>query len=189
LAHTRIPHSVHSCLANALLLGQIAFPTNLNLNKFDITQPLNSRVLEYLGSDERRLFRKWKDAPIFAPPSADPDPYMDCGCHPDIVTYMWDHLAIGLPTNCRGLVYGTPALVHSKSRVILALGMGTQYGLRLPGVSADEGAKKGLRMVMNWSDGTRTNIQNDFGEDWYFGSFDTEILTWCKIAYELFDIV
>lgn len=112
---------------------------------------------------------------------------MKCGCHPEIVERLWDQIGPKLPTDCRGLVHSNPALVHSRSGVILAIGMGTWYGLRLPGTAGKEAAKAGAETFMRWSTGDCGDIRLTLGENWVFGGFLADEPLWCKTVYDLFD--
>lgn len=55
------------------------------------------------------------------------------GAHPDIAEYVLDTLRGELPEICRWIVYGLPVLVHPRSGIIFAFGMGSEcVALRLP---------------------------------------------------------
>jgi hypothetical protein len=55
------------------------------------------------------------------------------GAHPDIAAYVFETLKAELPDTCRWIVYSRPALVHPKSGVIFAFGIGDDcVALRLP---------------------------------------------------------
>lgn len=112
--------------------------------------------------------------------------YYESGCHPDIVERIWDQIGAALPSDCRSLVYGTPALVHPASGAVLAIGMGTQYGLRLcePGLSAARAS--GAKTTATWTIGGSTDIVVECGADWVFGCFASDEPTWCRQAYEAF---
>jgi hypothetical protein len=146
--------------------------------------PLNVKLLRYIK-------RTRPNAPVFALWNSVLDPYNDCGCHPDIVTVLWDRIGKSLPTDCRGLVYGTPVLAHSKSGVILAIGLGTACGLLLPGALATLAMEAGAKTVQRWSTGDEMDIQKEFGEGWFF---DGEIqlpneICLCKEVYKIFDYI
>jgi hypothetical protein len=159
------------------------------ITRMEITQPENIKVLSHLKVDEKLNYmaRKRPDAPAFALWSSVPDAYRECGCHPEIVERLWDQIGAALPGDCRGLVYGNPALTHPESGVILAVGLGTWYGLRLPGSLLAEAIKAGAKTQTKWSDGNSMDIQLDFGEDWVFGAWLPNELTWCKSVYETFN--
>ena len=140
----------------------------------------NDAVLKYLALGKR-------NTALFADRNSIPQPYYNCGCHPDIVERIWDGIGVALPTDCSGLVYGTPALVHPRSAVIFALGIGTQYGLLLPGGLAVEAVKAGAKLQTKWSSGGTMEIQRELGTDWVFGAWLANEPSWCRRVYELFD--
>jgi hypothetical protein len=98
---------------------------------------------------------------------------------------------IKLEWKCQRIVVvlfcGNPALVHPKSRVILAIGIGTQYGLRLPGSLASEAMNAGAKTFTKWSTGGSMDIRLTLGDDWVFGGFLPNEAIWCKAVYEIFD--
>jgi hypothetical protein len=154
----------------------------------DMTQKLNVHVLEYLTREGGYVKLKRPDAPIFAHWNSVKDPYRLCGTHPDVVHRLWDEIGPALPTDCRGLVYEIPALVHAKSSVILALGLGTGYGLRLPGELKELAISAGAKTIAQWSTGRTTDIRLILGDEWVFGAWLPDELIWCKKAYEKLDI-
>lgn len=84
----------------------------------------NLKVLEYLKKENSGY-------PLLVKPSEiTVDPYFDLGVHPEIVERLWDKINSGLPSDCRMVIYGTPALAHPDSAVILALSIGTEYAFR-----------------------------------------------------------
>src|SRR5215207_8152737 len=83
--------------------------------KVDVSHPLNKQVLEYLD----RSSAKYK--PLINYPYEVKDPYNNQGSHPEIVERVWDDINSKLPKDCRCLIYGTPALVHSDTGIILAI--------------------------------------------------------------------
>ncbi len=155
----------------------------------NIIRPENAKVIAHLSRSGSYFAKKSHDSPAFASWNSVPNPYSGCGSHPDIVEYLWGKLGKALPSDSKGLVYGTPALVQPKSGVILALGNGTQYNLRLTKLLVIEAVKKGAETQMKWSTGDSTDIQKEYGEDWVFGAFLPEELIWCKQVYEMFDRV
>jgi hypothetical protein len=146
----------------------------------DITNPLNTKILSYLARG------KFKNTPAFAPWSALPDPW-DCCCHGDIVEYFACKIAPALPADCLAVVHSDPALVHPKSGVIFAICLGTEYGLRLPGLLAAEATQAGAKTFTKWSTGDVMDIRRELGEDWVFGAWLPNELIWCKKVYEIFD--
>jgi hypothetical protein len=152
----------------------------------DIEQTANKNVLSYLLREDSYMYQARLDAPIFAPWNSVTDPYLKCGCHPEAVQRLWDEIGPALPDDCRCLICLTPALVHPQSCVILGLGMGTEYALRLAGGIIDSAISKGARRTMKCSTGTTTNLEEIFGNDWVFGAWLKDELTWCKPTYEEF---
>lgn len=148
--------------------------------EWSIFLPANASVLRYLKE------RKPQGSP-FALPDGSVDPYYGCGCHPDIVERLWDQIGAALPVDSRCLVYGTPALVHPDSGVVLGIGVGTQYALRLPGSYGEKAIMAGAKTNTIWSGGDTLDIRRDFGDEWVFGAWITEEPTWCEEVYRLFD--
>ena len=146
----------------------------------DISHPQNTKVLAYLARGKR-------DVPVVSRPDSVPQPYYQCGCHPDIVERLWDQIGAALPADCRCLVHGTPTLVHPQTCVILAIGIGTQYGLRCPGGLATAAIKAGAKTSTTWSGGGEMETRRDLGEDWVFGAWLPEELNWCRSVYEGFN--
>jgi hypothetical protein len=142
----------------------------------DLAHPANDGVRRYLGRHER-------ERPALAAPASVADPYYNCGCHPDIVEWLWDKIAPALPGQCRFLVFGTPALVHPPSGLVFALGLGTQYGLRLADPLLAEAIRRGARTQNRWSSGEVMDITQDLGPDWCFGAWAREEAEWCRTAW------
>ena len=87
-------------------------------------RPENAGVLRYLGPG-----RGLEHLPVGEP--ADGADRLHLGTHPLVVARLWDVLNAELPTDGRCVIYGSPALVEPQSGVVLAVGIGTQYALRL----------------------------------------------------------
>ena len=138
--------------------------------------PRNLKLLRYLARDRPQ-------APAFAPFDAIADAYYKAGCHPEIVDRLWDQIGAALPVDCRCLIYGTPALVHPASGVILAAGIGTQYALCLTGALAAEAILAGAKTVTVWADGSRLDVQETLGTDWVFGAWLDSEIVWCRTVY------
>lgn len=146
----------------------------------DLSHHKNAKVLAYCS-------REFSNFPKFAAHDSEPDPYYGCGCHPDIVDRLWNQIGAILPEDCRGLVGRTPGLIHPKTGVILAIGIGTKYGLRLSGGLVGEAIKAGVKTRTVWSGGKEMDIVQDLGDDWVFGAWLAEELCWCKKVHELND--
>jgi hypothetical protein len=143
----------------------------------DEQHPRNAGVIQYRRRHNER------NLPPCAAPDSFPQPHMELGSHPDIVGRLWDDLGRSLPQDCRCIVYGTPALVAPRSGIILAVAVGTQYGLRLPEGTVAEAVKAGVRMTTKWSDGGEMNIQREFGGDWVFGRWMKNEPDWLLDVY------
>lgn len=146
----------------------------------NLDQPHNTRVLCYLS-------RGGRNAPELAGWNSVPNPYYQCGCHPDVVERIWDHVGRALPVDCRCLIHGTPALVHPRSGVILAIGIGTRYGLRLPASVYSAAILAGAKTHTTWSSGEDMDTRRDLGEDWVFGGWQADELNWCKAAFGIYE--
>ncbi len=109
--------------------------------------------------------------------------YTHAGCHPDIVERLWDKLGAALPGDCCHRVYGTPALVHPNG-LILALGIGTAYGVRLLPSSYAEAAQAGAKTTLTWGGDKGMDIRQDFGADWIFGAWLPQEPGWCRAVYD-----
>jgi hypothetical protein len=144
-----------------------------------IDTPANAAVLTYLQ-------RFGRVAPLVDVPGRVPDPYYQAGCHPDVVERLWDVLGAGLTRKCRRLVCGTPALVHPKTGVVFGLGLGTQYGLRLPGELAGEAVRRGARTTVRWAGGGELETTRDLGADWVLGGYFSEEVGWMQQAFAVF---
>ena len=147
----------------------------------ELMQPENNEVLRYLSRGKEP-----RDTPVLAPWNSVKNPYYNCGSHPEIVERLWDQIGKSLPANCRGLIYGCPTLTHPGTGVILAIGIGTQYGLRLPTSLVPKAIRLGAKTHTTWSGGSRMDIQRLLGENWVFGAWLADELDWCGKAYETF---
>ena len=146
----------------------------------NLAQPQNEKVLRYLARAKR-------DVPEYAAWDSVQNPYYRCGCHPEIVERIWDQIGKALPGDCRCLITGIPALAHPASGVILAIGIGTQYGLRLPPASTGDAINAGAKTTTKWSGGNVMDINRELGDDWIFGAWLENEIAWCKTAYAMFD--
>ena len=153
----------------------------------DLAQPQNTRVLSYLSRENPLRSLERRKTPIFASCDSAEDPYYACGCHPEIVERLWDRINPLLTADSRCLIYGDPALVHPASGVILAIGLGTQYGLYLPQPLASQARSAGAATSIKWSTGDYMDIQLELGEDWVFGAWLPNELIWCQEVFEKFN--
>lgn len=146
----------------------------------DESHAMNRLVLTHLRDSKRPCFGP---APITSP-SKHSDPYMEAGSHPDIVERVWDELGKAFPADCRALVYGTPALVHPRAGVVLALAHGTQYAIRIPETLIATATQRGCKTEQTGSTGETTRITDVLGQGWVFGGWFDEESQWLASAYK-----
>lgn len=139
--------------------------------------PENRGVLNYLGRGQKSR------NPLVAAPGSVADPYLCQGSHPDIVQRVWDELGAEVPDGCRCLVYGTPALVHDRTGVVIAICNGTRYNLRLTAADFREARAKGAATRTRWSNGEEMDAIAALGPQWIFGGWFQEEGKWCRDAY------
>ena len=126
----------------------------------DPTRPENAGVLRYLA----RTGAAGED------PSPDDADRYRLGTHPDIVNHLWDVLAAACEGDARSIVHGTPALVDPRTGVLMALGLGTTYALRLAAPDA-----AGAKTVHEYRTVGRTlDLGVEFGPGWVFGAWDED---------------
>ena len=140
--------------------------------RLDAAHPENRGVLAYLGRGERAKVS------LVALPSSVPDPTTGCGCHPDVVQRLWDELGSGLPRAARVLVHGTPALVCPRVGVVVAVGLGTSYALRLPQGAARDPAASALERVHHYRTAGVTLDLGQWGPSWRFGAYASAEPAW-----------
>jgi len=117
-----------------------------------------------------------------AAPGSVLDPYYGCGSHPEVVERVWDQLGRGMPPESRVILCGTPALVDPTTGLILAVGYGTSYALRLPEGALPAALRAGCATTHRWGDGTVTDLSRQFGPDWVFGRWAEAEEAWCRAA-------
>ena len=145
----------------------------------DQTHGLNKKPLEYLMRGMKK-----KNNPIIAKWNSVPDPYMGQGSHPDVVERVWDVIGESLPRDCRCLIYGTPALVHPESGILLAFCNGTTYCIRLNEELFDEALKAGAKTYQKWSYGGDMDTLRELETYWIFGLWSKRETEWCHVIYE-----
>lgn len=143
-----------------------------------MTNRLNDGLFAYLTIDEDL-------APIL-PASSAADPYLGCGCHPDIVARVWDVLGKGLPEESKCIAGGRPALANPASGVVIAIALGTQYCLRLPAARVDSAKAAGAKATTRWSGGTSLDVSQTFGDGWIFGAWLAQEPAWCAESFREF---
>jgi hypothetical protein len=146
----------------------------------DTNHALNRGVLQYLGRGGKN-----QNTPLAVPDSVS-CPYLQQGSHPDIVQRVWDDLGAPLPADCRCLVYGTPALVHPASGIVLATCNGTQYNLRLTAPGFAAALALGAATRTRWSSGSEMDALAVLGPDWIFGGWHKEEAQWVAETFHAF---
>ena len=131
----------------------------------------NARVLSALANSHE---------PVLAAPDIGNDPYYQRGCHPEIVERIWDQIGAAYPSESRCLIYGRPSLVDPASGVVVALGYGTAYCVRIPVTVIPQAITLGANLSMKWTGGTSTDIQAELGEDWVFGAWLAQEIAWTQ---------
>src|SRR5438067_2868056 len=111
------------------------------------------------------------------------DPYLNQGCHPDIVFRVWDELGKTLPCDCRAQAKGKPVLAHPDTDRIFAVAHGTAYALWLTPEDFKAAREAGGATVMTWSGGTTTDLAERAGPGWLWGRWYDEEPRWMQNAY------
>ena len=111
------------------------------------------------------------------------DPYVNQGCHPDVVTRLWDELGKELPRDCRAQAQGKPVLAHAETDRIIAVAHGTAYALWLVPADYAYALKAGAGTVMTWSGGTVTDLADRAGTGWVWGRWHADEPLWLQHAY------
>jgi hypothetical protein len=143
-----------------------------------LDRPENAGVLAYLGPG-----RGLAHLPVGQAPDAAERWHL--GTHPDVVERLWDVLDAALPERGSCLIYGGPALVQPASGVVLAVGIGTEYAVRLlPGDRASA-IEAGAEVVHTFrTSGGTLDLSVAFGPDWVFGRFDDREPAWLAAAWQ-----
>ena len=102
----------------------------------------------------------------------------ELGTDPDIVGRLWDELAPSLGEDGRLVIHGRPALVDPRTADVLAVGLGTEYALRLAPDDFASALAAGGRQVVVYGEGTVLDVGADFGSGWLFGSWDAREAEW-----------
>lgn len=141
-----------------------------------VNRPENAGALRYLAHG-----RSEAEAG-FGPPPTDVD-RRHLGTHPLVVDRLWDELNAALPADARWLVFDGPALAHP-SGILLAVGIGTQYALRLLPADVAAAVEAGAELVHQFRTvGTRLDLRATFGPDWVFGRYDRREVGWLLASY------
>lgn len=139
--------------------------------------PENAGVLGHLGRG-----RGLEDLPVGQLPDGVDRRHL--GTHPDVVDHLWDVLNAALPADGRCVIYGGPALVHATTGIVLAVGVGTEYALRLLPDDRTLAVEAGAEVAHTFkTSGGTLDLAASFGPDWVFGSFDSREPAWLQAVY------
>ena len=124
-----------------------------------IDHPANAGLRRYREARDPRALQ----FPV-ARPDEVPSPYLSLGTHPDLVARLWDELQAQLPTDCRIVFAGRPALLHPVTHVVFGFASGTHtYALRLPEREREAAIAAGATRIANYPGGR----QPSFDHFWY----------------------
>ncbi len=150
------------------------------MNPAALDHPANAGRRRRFGSRELRQGL----LPLALPDQIE-QPYMALGTHPDLVARHWDELQAQLPTDCRAVVYGTPALMHPTTGIVFGFANGTHpYALRLPELDRAEAIRAGATRVTHQTGGQPSSDLEDLGPEWVFCRWLADELAWCRAAFE-----
>jgi hypothetical protein len=110
-------------------------------------------------------------------------PYLEQGCHPDVVGRLWTDLAPTLPGDCRAQAKGRPVLAHPVTDVIFALARGTSYALWLTPDDVEPALAAGASALHTWAGGRVTDLATAAGPGWIWGCWHPAELDWVGHAY------
>jgi hypothetical protein len=146
----------------------------------DIRSSTNRGVLQYLSRHQRQ-----RNLPAIEAWNTRSASSWEHGSHPEIVEHLWESLTTALTTECRALVYGTPALVSPRKGTIFAIALGTEYGMRLPPADFASARAAGAELVHVYRTvGVTLDLPAQFGPHWIFGNFDSREPEWCVAALQ-----
>jgi hypothetical protein len=111
------------------------------------------------------------------------DPYMHQGCHPDMVTRIWDELGKKLPRDCRAQANGKPVLAHPDTDRIIAVAIGTAYSLWLRPDDYADALESGARTSRTWTGGSVADLTKLAGPGWIWGRWYSNEPLWLQHAY------
>lgn len=111
------------------------------------------------------------------------DPYLEQGCHPDVVGRIWDDLGAHLPCDCRAQAKGRPVLAHPGSGRIFAFTRGTAYALWLVPEDFVRAQTAGAATSWTWAGGRITDLAVSAGPGWIWGRWYADEPRWVDRAY------
>ena len=145
----------------------------------DISYPANQKVIAFLTPRN-------PTAPLLASFDSSLNPYFTLGSHPEIIEQVWKMIGSAIPSECRFIVCGTPALIQPDSGILFAFALGTQYCLHLPASLIETALQAHAKTSTRWSNGKVLDIQHELDPDWIFGSWLPAEIDWCKASYNSF---
>jgi hypothetical protein len=164
----------------AQVAASVLAGTNFPAIALSLGDPRNAGVVRHL-----EVRNELKFPPCMRCVECPRDPYWNLGSHPDIVQHLWNELSSALPSDCRCIVFGTPALVAPMSGIVLAHAFGTKYVLRLSRDSMNEALGGGAESSVTWAGGQVTDLKREYGDDWVFGGWLKQEPAWLLGVYRL----
>lgn len=111
------------------------------------------------------------------------DPYWEQGCHPDIVSRLWDELGAELPGAARAQAKGRPVLAHGDTDRIIGFASGTSYALWIAPGDRGSATSAGASPRWTWGSGRVTDLGEDIGPGWIWGKWYPDEPRWVQHAY------
>lgn len=133
----------------------------------------NERIWDFIGEEKPRL----NDG-------SESDPYMERGCHPDVVERVWDLLDAAVLPACRAQAKGIPVLAHPGTDRIFAAAHGTAYALWLTPEDYEVAMAAGLKTEMRWTGGDITDLRVAAGDGWVWGAWQAAEPDWVRRAHQ-----
>jgi len=137
-----------------------------------VTEVANRRLWG-LFAGEDVLFRQGRES----------DPYLEGGCHPDVVTRIWNELGPTLPADSRARAKGVPVLAHPESNRIFAAARGTRYALWLTPPDIEAATLLGASTLASWAGGSVTDLREVAGDGWVWGGWYPGEPEWLRRSY------
>jgi hypothetical protein len=112
------------------------------------------------------------------------DPFMEQGCHPDMVVRVWHDLGDALPVDSRAQAKGKPVLAHPTSGRIIAAAYGTAYMLWLTPDDYSAALALGAKKSHVWAGGHVTDLRHAAGPGWIWGRWYQDESVWAQHAFD-----
>ena len=133
----------------------------------------NERIWEFIGEE--------------APPlnhGPERDPYLEQGCHPDVVERVWNVLGAAVLPACRAQAKGIPVLADPGTGRIFALAHGTAYALWLTPEDYEVAVTAGLETERRWTGGDIIDLRVVAGDGWVWGAWHAAESDWVRRAHQ-----